>query len=246
MVAQGHPRVIVVTGGRDRTPTLAELESLLGLLSQLRATHVRHGAARGTDSAVAAWLRARTELVVEPWPAEDHGEWPWCGAVRNEAMLDGDGLGDLFGESKKPAAVALVAFAGGDGTQNCIDAAGARGIPISPVEPVEEPRPWNMHWDDHPETLVYCGRSRQWGGPSPLANPYRVTSRDRASEHAVLERYRSWLWSRIAPGRQDPQVLEALAALTKTSYVGCTCWPRRCHTEVVIRAWRWLESTAAR
>ena len=86
-----RPIIAVVTGGRERTPTLAELVKATAILLERGATHVREGEARGTDKAVSAWLKARTPLTVEPWRAEDYGEWPYCGPRRNEAMLDGDG-----------------------------------------------------------------------------------------------------------------------------------------------------------
>jgi hypothetical protein len=164
-------KVAVVTGGRDRLPTLAELVRLIEILIERGATHVREGECKGTDKTVAAWLKARTSLVVEPWRAEDYGEWPYCGHRRNEAMLDGDGQ-DLFGVFEHPPADFLVAFEGGPGTRHCIDAAKARAIPTVHIEPVAEPRIWNAHHGPAPGPTVKVGR------PAPLGNPWPLDLRD--------------------------------------------------------------------
>ena len=60
--------IIVITRGRDRTPTIAELERARPLFEV--ASAVREGEARGTDQSVAAWLRARDISRVEPFPAD--------------------------------------------------------------------------------------------------------------------------------------------------------------------------------
>jgi len=239
-----RPIIAVVTGGRERTPTLAELVKATSILVERGATHVREGEARGTDKAVAAWLKARTSLTVEPWRAEDYGEWPYCGPRRNEAMLDGDGQ-DLFGVFEHPPADFLVAFAGGVGTADCVNAARARGIKVEHIEPVAEPRIWNAHHGPAPGPSIKVGR------PTPLGNPWPLELREgetRADAAApALARYKSWLWSRISPSsrRFDRRVRASLEAITAEHYLVCTCWPLHCHAEVIVAAWRWLQAERA-
>jgi hypothetical protein len=44
---------------------------------------------------------------------------------------------------------------------------------------------------------------------------------------------------------RDPRVAAELGAITAEHYLVCTCWPRHCHGEVVLEAWRWLNRKAA-
>jgi hypothetical protein len=77
---------------------------------------------------------------------------------------------------------------------------------------------------------VYVGR------PSPLGNPFVIGkhgNRDR-----VVELYGRWLHSRIK--EHDPEVTQALEALTDASTLVCWCAPNRCHAEMIQRAWVWL------
>lgn len=232
--------IAVITGGRDRTPTLAELHDVVARLTKRGATVVRNGKCRGTDQAVAAFLRARTELLVEDWPAEDFGSWPSCGPKRNRGMLDGDGL-DLFGARPRPPADFLVALRGGVGTADCCSAAlGERWLPIEWIPDVDEPRIWNRHHGDPPGPSILVQR------PTPLGNPWPLELRDGETRAdaaaAALLRYKQWLWSRIKSGGRyfDPRVRAELESITAEHYLVCTCWPRHCHAEVIIEAWRWL------
>lgn len=243
--------IAVITGGRDRTPTLAELEVFVRESRARGSTVLRHGACparknkRGelvgsTDTYVAAFVKARGLAEVEVWPAEDFGDWPACGPKRNRGMLDGR-RPDMLVTS--PRADWLCAFAGGRGTNGCRRAAKDRGIEIVDVAPAIEPRPWNRHHGQPPGPSIYVGEV------SPLGNPWRdwraelrygETRADAAVR--VLAKYKSWLWQRINGGPDhDPAVVAALEQLTPDHYAVCSCWPAHCHAEVVIRAWRWLQ-----
>jgi hypothetical protein len=244
--------IAVVTGGRDRIPTLAELLDIIVRLTKRGATTLRNGKCRGTDKAVAAFLRARTDLLIEDWPAEDYGSWPSCGPRRNRAMLDGDGL-DLFGEKARPPAHFLIALKGGVGTSDCCTAAlGERWLPIEWIPDVDEPRIWNSYHGDPPHKRDEPAPPQLViARPEPLGNPWPLELREgetraEAAGPALL-RYKQWLWSRIKPGGRyfDPRVAAELGAITAEHYLVCTCWPRHCHGEVVLEAWRWLNRKAA-
>ena len=216
--------IAVVTGGRDRIPTLAELLDIIVRLTKRGATTLRNGKCRGTDKAVAAFLRARTDLLIEDWPAEDYGSWPSCGPRRNRAMLDGDGL-DLFGEKARPPAHFLIALKGGVGTSDCCTAAlGERWLPIEWIPDVDEPRIWNGHWpEDPPGPSILVQRPEPLGNPDPLVLREGET-RAEAAIPALL-RYKQWLWSRIKKGGRffDPAVRAALESITAEHWLICTC-----------------------
>lgn len=235
MACRETPRpIIVITGGRDRDPRLAELEKLAEIIARRKATTIREGECRGTDKSVRAWVVARKLAEVEPWPADTaiYGPWPLAGPKRNRAMLDGEKSGDLFGSVSTPPADMLVAFAGDRGTADCTTAALERALPVEWIEPAEEPMIANRHHfrGEPPDPWIYVGRG------SPLGNPFTL------EEHGLgaLELYRKHLWARIKAN--DRAVLQALESLTPDHRVVCSCWPRNCHAEVIVRAWRWLRS----
>ena len=88
------------------------------------------------------------------------------------------------------------------------------------------------HYKDKalPWPYVYIGRG------TPLGNPYTV------AEHGMeaLELYRRHLWAKIRAG--DREALEVLERLTPHHHLVCSCAPRPCHGDVVVRAWRWLQA----
>jgi hypothetical protein len=251
--------IAVITGGRDRIPTLPELLDIIERLTKRGATTLRNGDCRGTDKAVAAFIRARTTINVEDWPAEDYGSWPSCGPKRNRAMLDGDWRGEqvelaLSGHRfVKPPAHFLIALKGGVGTSDCCTAAlGERWLPIEWIPDVDEPRIWNSYHGDPPHKRDEPAPPRLViARPEPLGNPWPLELREgetraEAAGPALL-RYKQWLWSRIKPGGRyfDPRVAAELGSITAEHFLVCTCWPRHCHGEVVLEAWRWLNRKAA-
>ena len=238
-------RIAVITGGRDRTPTITELEDALARLGRRAVDVVRHGDCRGTDKAVAAYLKSRTELAVEAWPAwPDFGTGPSAGPRRNRAMLDGTPpprraarQGGLFGVDKANTdgqkAEVLIAFRGGDGTRDCTQAAlGERWMPVEWIPDADEPRPWNRHAGEAPRPSDYIGRG------TPLGNPFTIAQHG----EAALELYRRRLWDMLRD--RHPPVMQAMEAITDEHHLVCSCWPRPCHAEVVIAAWRWLRKTS--
>lgn len=82
---------------------------------------------------------------------------------------------------------------------------------------------------EFPKPWVYIGRG------TPLGNPYRV------DEHgdAALELYRKWLWEKLRA--KDPAVTRALREITVSHHLVCSCKPRPCHGDIVVRAWQWLQ-----
>lgn len=237
----------VIAGGRDRTPSLAEFALFESTLARRGVAVVREGDCRGTDKAVSAYTKARELAEVETWPADWDRHGPAAGPIRNRAMLAGEGQADLFGATSRPPADLLIAFKGGRGTADCIAAALERGLPVEWIPDADEPRPWNLHHGPAPGPSIYVGRSRKHGGPSPLANPFRVELEPGETRIAaaprILDRYRRWLWARLNPRNEqhDPRVVDALRAITSDHYLACTCWPHHCHAEVVIAAWRWMQ-----
>lgn len=193
-----------------------------------------------TDQAVAAYLKARGMGEVDPFPADWARFGDSAGPRRNREMLDGRRQADLFGTVTSPPADLLVHFRGGRGTADCTGAALERGLPVEFVVDADEPRPWNVHHGTAPGPSIYIGRSREHGGPSPLANPVPLELRDGETRTQaaprLLEQYRRWLWAQLRDPRSG--VRAALKAITPEHYLVCSCWPRHCHAEIVIAAWR--------
>jgi hypothetical protein len=80
-----------------------------------------------------------------------------------------------------------------------------------------------------PQPWVYVGR------PTPLSNPYRFQPGD--TREALLEQYRRWLWQKLR--ENDWRVLLQLRSITEETALVCSCAPRSCHADVIVRAWQW-------
>lgn len=240
----GDMFVGAVTGGRDHWPTLAEMEMLAINVQRFGVTDLRDGdCPTGLDRIARGYVKARGIAEVEKHPADWKTHGRAGGHIRNGTMLDGTTPG-AKGRTLGIRVGLLFAFEGGVGTADCQRQAGDRTIEVVKIEPVAEPRPWNMYhkWSkeqERPPNLMYVGRSRKWGGPSPLANPFKLDPKQpREAQLHLLVKYRRWLWDRIQAG--DRAVLRALESITPSTYLGCTCWPAPCHVEIIIRYLRWL------
>jgi hypothetical protein len=94
---------------------------------------------------------------------------------------------------------------------------------------------------------VYVGR------PTVLGNPFsheagtlakhRVATREEA-----VSKYHRWLANILAaeaecfePG-EDRLMTNAIRALKPDSVLVCWCAPQRCHAEIIVRAWKWLQT----
>lgn len=245
--------IAAVTGGRYYWPSLAELQRMVAEGLRRGVTDWRDGdCPTGLDRIARGFVRARGVGEVEKHPANWKRHGKAGGHIRNGTMLDGTTPGVTSRTAGLPVQV-LFRFRGNVGTANCGEQAERRGIEVVTLEPIAEPRPWNMYhrWSADqptPPGLIYVGRSRRHGGPHPLANQFRVEFRpgeDRAAAAPrILGEYRRWLWARLQAG--DRAVLEALDAIQPDSYLGCTCWPLHCHVEIIIRAWRWRQLELAK
>lgn len=81
-----------------------------------------------------------------------------------------------------------------------------------------------------PAPWIYVGRG------TPLGNrfkPTREVTRDEA-----LASYRRWLWERIRAN--DPMVLLAMRSIDQDTALVCSCAPKTCHADIVVRAWLWM------
>jgi len=108
---------LLVCGGRD----YADRERVFSVLDRVNAKRpvglVIHGAARGADTLAGEWAEEREVEVwrfVASW--QKHGKA--AGAIRNQAMLD----------AGKPQGV--VAFPGGNGTEDMVARAEAAGVTV--------------------------------------------------------------------------------------------------------------------
>jgi len=144
---------IAITGGRKDEngailfPSLHQLQSFWHLAyNQYGMTHLRHGKAIGTDRTVAEYVENKNRgwdttailpplpiwnlkrmalnprlITIEPFPVDIRidGPWPLAGHHRNTRMLQ-----------TRPQVEALIAFPGGGGTANCVEAGLRMGIAV--------------------------------------------------------------------------------------------------------------------
>ena len=90
----------------------------------------------------------------------------------------------------------------------------------------------NRHWYHKtglPPEARYIGRG------TPLGNPF--TAQQYEVDEA-LDLYRRWLWKKIRGG--DEAVLAELRRITPETKLVCSCKPKPCHGDVVVRAWGWI------
>ncbi len=91
----------------------------------------------------------------------------------------------------------------------------------------------NRHWYKNgkpiPDPWIYIGRG------TPLGNPY-VVGEQFANP---LELYRRWLWEKLKT--RDKKVVAAMRAIVPGMHLVCSCKPRPCHGDVVVRAWVWMQ-----
>jgi hypothetical protein len=80
----------------------------------------------------------------------------------------------------------------------------------------------------------YIGRTPQFGGPSPLANPFTVEDHGRSG---CIRMYMKWLNAKI--DEHDTEVIDELKSIldasdTDTAYLMCHCKPKACHGDVIM------------
>lgn len=91
----------------------------------------------------------------------------------------------------------------------------------------------------------YCGRSpglrHALGSPldfSALANPHRL--RHEYERKKAVRLYRPWLWKMLSDPSKPHMAL--LRSIPSDATLGCWCFPRQCHCDVIVDAWVWLQS----
>lgn len=110
---------IVITGGRD----YSNKDKVFKVLDSLNPKKLYHGGASGADSISESWWDIRRICVREIFNADWNRLGRAAGPVRNLKMLK------YAGED-----AVVVAFAGGKGTENCIQYAKDLGMIVLRVE----------------------------------------------------------------------------------------------------------------
>ena len=90
---------------------------------------------------------------------------------------------------------------------------------------------------------IYIGRPMRDRPGSPLANPFKASTKSEAEHNRVVQLYRSWLWEKIMIS--DSAVCKALQYLLDQYRSGqsiqlvCWCKPLPCHGDVVKSCIEW-------
>ncbi len=99
----------------------------------------------------------------------------------------------------------------------------------------------------HPKGSIYVGR------PGPIAwqevargclDGTALCNPDRRRDDGNLARYRRHLWDGLRFGRSD--WLALFEQITPETRLVCSCAPRPCHADVIVRAWRWWSENRSR
>ena len=108
---------VLVCGGRDFSNTAKLFIELDRLHKEQGFYCLIHGAANGADTLAGKWAEINN-IAVRAFPADWKRYGKSAGPIRNRQMLE-DGRPDL-----------VIAFRGGDGTQNMINQAKRRGVKV--------------------------------------------------------------------------------------------------------------------
>ncbi|WCO82145.1 hypothetical protein vBPpSSYP_163 [Pseudomonas phage vB_PpS_SYP] len=89
----------------------------------------------------------------------------------------------------------------------------------------------NKHWQDF---QVYIGRGSKWGNPYSHKEGTKALFKVDTVEQAIAG-YRDHLWGQIREGSISIDDLKSLAGKS----LGCTCKPRPCHGDIIVKAVEW-------
>jgi hypothetical protein len=84
--------------------------------------------------------------------------------------------------------------------------------------------------------VVHCKRepyTHYIGRPSVFGNPF-VLERE-CERDDILTYYNIY-------ARRQGEVLDAIMALPEDAVLGCWCWPKPCHGEIIMEIWRELHA----
>ena len=115
-------RRVLVCGGRDYSDEARVFSELDAEHANAPITLLIHGGATGADTLAGKWAAAR-KIAVRPFPANWFKHGQSAGPIRNRDMLT----------QGKPHMV--IAFPGGRGTADMINAARAASVPVVKVRP---------------------------------------------------------------------------------------------------------------
>lgn len=112
--------ILIVTGGRDYTPTHPQLHSLKLMMEARGVTELFHGDARGVDTVVAKMVASSLpHITIIAFPY-DSNLGRSGGPIRNSQMA----------QTAKGKTAVCVAFPGGKGTADMVTKAQRAGIEI--------------------------------------------------------------------------------------------------------------------
>lgn len=102
-----------------------------------------------------------------------------------------------------------------------------RYLPTTGVGPGVQARTGRERRPELPAPWMYVGRG------SPLGNPF--THQEHGDD--ALPLYRRWLFEQIRSNNRA--VMLALRSIVPGMHLVCSCAPKPCHADVVVRCWAW-------
>lgn len=89
-----------------------------------------------------------------------------------------------------------------------------------------------------PDPWIYGGRG------TPLGNPFRrqdYVGEDPEGRPMAISLYRRHLWKLVKA--DDPRIWMALRSIQPDTHLVCSCAPKPCHLDEVVKLWHYLETT---
>lgn len=124
---------VLVTGPRDWADTAGVWSALNKIAEDHNSLTVVHGACpTGVDRRVDEWARPdRVPHIIERYPAQNFGSWPWCGPARNAFMVElGADVCLAFYQPCSSRKCKRTDEHGSHGTDHCARTAKRAGIPV--------------------------------------------------------------------------------------------------------------------
>ena len=101
----------------------------------------------------------------------------------------------------------------------------------------------NRHWYKNgawPRSAIYVGRPTTLADKIFRAQPHVRNGTALGNVNVDLAAYRRWLFVKIKD--RDNSVMGVLRSIRADDVRICSCAPRPCHADIILKAWKWLNA----